>query len=130
MAEVGIEPTRPIGQGILNPQRLPFRHSAFTNLPYNRCIIGKQTISASYYWPEWKKFGERVETLLKWVRLRPKAIFTGSGGGKLGSFWSADGLKAHFRGLGGGKMGSFCIFYILKVRDFLVFGEILRFLPV
>jgi hypothetical protein len=28
MAEEGIEPSRPCGQGILNPQRLPFRHSA------------------------------------------------------------------------------------------------------
>ena len=28
LAEVGFEPTRPIGQGILSPQRLPFRHSA------------------------------------------------------------------------------------------------------
>ena len=28
LAKVGFEPTRPIGQGILNPQRLPFRHSA------------------------------------------------------------------------------------------------------
>ena len=25
--EVGFEPTRPYGQGILSPQRLPFRHS-------------------------------------------------------------------------------------------------------
>ncbi len=28
MAEMGIEPIRPYGQGILSPQRLPFRHSA------------------------------------------------------------------------------------------------------
>ena len=28
IAEVGVEPTRPCGQGILSPQRLPFRHSA------------------------------------------------------------------------------------------------------
>ena len=28
LAEVGFEPTRPVGQGILSPQRLPFRHSA------------------------------------------------------------------------------------------------------
>ena len=28
IAEVGVEPTRPYGQGILSPQRLPFRHSA------------------------------------------------------------------------------------------------------
>jgi hypothetical protein len=28
MAEVGFEPTRPYEQGILSPQRLPFRHSA------------------------------------------------------------------------------------------------------
>jgi hypothetical protein len=28
LAEEGIEPSRPNGQGILNPQRLPFRHSA------------------------------------------------------------------------------------------------------
>jgi hypothetical protein len=28
IAEVGFEPTRPNGQGILSPQRLPFRHSA------------------------------------------------------------------------------------------------------
>ena len=28
LAEVGVEPTRPFGQGILSPQRLPFRHSA------------------------------------------------------------------------------------------------------
>ena len=28
LAEVGVEPTRPNGQGILSPQRLPFRHSA------------------------------------------------------------------------------------------------------
>ena len=28
IAEVGVEPTRPNGQGILSPQRLPFRHSA------------------------------------------------------------------------------------------------------
>ncbi len=27
MGEVGLEPTRPYGQGILNPQRLPFRHT-------------------------------------------------------------------------------------------------------
>ena len=29
VAEVGFEPTRPCGQGILSPQRLPFRHSAW-----------------------------------------------------------------------------------------------------
>ena len=29
--EVGFEPTRPYGQGILSPQRLPFRHSAGLN---------------------------------------------------------------------------------------------------
>jgi hypothetical protein len=28
MAEVGFEPTCPCEQGILSPQRLPFRHSA------------------------------------------------------------------------------------------------------
>ena len=28
IAEVGFEPTHPYGQGILSPQRLPFRHSA------------------------------------------------------------------------------------------------------
>ena len=49
---------------------------------------------------------------------------------KIGFVFAADGLKAYFMELGGGKMGSFCIFYILKVRDFLVFGEILRFLPI
>jgi hypothetical protein len=27
LGEVGFEPTRPFGQGILNPQRLPFRHT-------------------------------------------------------------------------------------------------------
>ena len=31
IAEVGVEPTRPNGQGILSPQRLPFRHSAGRN---------------------------------------------------------------------------------------------------
>ncbi len=30
LAEVGVEPTRPFGQGILSPQRLPFRHSALS----------------------------------------------------------------------------------------------------
>ena len=28
VAEMGFEPIRPFGQGILSPQRLPFRHSA------------------------------------------------------------------------------------------------------
>ena len=28
LAEVGVEPTRPCGHRILNPERLPFRHSA------------------------------------------------------------------------------------------------------
>lgn len=29
MPEVGLEPTRPCGQRILNPSRLPFRHSGW-----------------------------------------------------------------------------------------------------
>jgi hypothetical protein len=33
VAEVGVEPTRPFGQGILSPQRLPFRHSAYSHNP-------------------------------------------------------------------------------------------------
>ena len=28
VARVGVEPTRPFGQGILSPPRLPFRHRA------------------------------------------------------------------------------------------------------
>ena len=28
VAEAGLEPARPYGHGILNPERLPFRHSA------------------------------------------------------------------------------------------------------
>ena len=28
---MGVEPTRPFGQGILSPQRLPFRHSAYAH---------------------------------------------------------------------------------------------------
>ncbi len=31
VAKAGLEPARPYGQGILNPQRLPFRHSAKTH---------------------------------------------------------------------------------------------------
>ena len=30
---MGVEPTRPFGQGILSPQRLPFRHSAYSHNP-------------------------------------------------------------------------------------------------
>ena len=36
VAEVGLEPTRPYGQRILNPSRLPFRHSALGHATYSR----------------------------------------------------------------------------------------------
>ena len=43
LAEVGVEPTRPNGQGILSPQRLPFRHSA-NHMNFQHC-----TVSRAYY---------------------------------------------------------------------------------
>jgi hypothetical protein len=36
VAPVGVEPTNPCGRGILNPQRLPFRHGARTHVDFNR----------------------------------------------------------------------------------------------
>ncbi len=41
---MGVEPTRPFGQGILSPQRLPFRHSAFN---YKALLI-KDLIAVFY----------------------------------------------------------------------------------
>lgn len=34
MGEAGLEPARPYGQGILNPQRLPFRHTPDRTDPF------------------------------------------------------------------------------------------------
>jgi hypothetical protein len=51
LAKMGVEPIRPFGQGILNPQRLPFRHSADDdlNMLFRLVIIFADMLNARYF---------------------------------------------------------------------------------